>query len=185
MQEIWKSKGPKVHSRKIEVSTYACDGQRILVEGTLKDDRFQESHVITGETFPKGVVHHMVVRLRVNCASLVIEDVEADLISIPREECRETIDCLAPLKGMTIARGFTSKVKRLAGGNRGCAHLVELILAMAPAVFQGFGAHQAQKPVDFRSDHARMVLAFLIDTCRVWREEGHFVDEVRRKISSP
>jgi hypothetical protein len=115
MQSIWKSKGKKLHTRNIEVTTYDYDGQRIIVEGFLRDDRFQESHVITGETFPNGVIHHMAIRLLVNCSNLLIEDVDVDMRSVPREVCRETIDCLAPIKGLTITKGFTSKVKKLAG----------------------------------------------------------------------
>ena len=183
MQPIWKSKGKKLHTRKIEVSTYNHDGQRIIVEGVLKDDRFQESHVITGETFPNGVVHHMAIRLLVNCSTLLIEDVDVDLMSVPREVCRETIDCLSCIKGLTITKGFTSKVKKLAGGNKGCAHLVELILAMAPAVFQGFGAHQSQKPSNFDPDHAKLMVQFLINTCRVWREDGPLVETFKKKIN--
>jgi hypothetical protein len=183
MQSIWKSKGKKLHTRNIEVTTYDYDKQRIIVEGFLKDDRFQESYVITGETFPSGVVHHMAIRLLVNCSNLLIEDVDVDLISVPREACRETIDCLSCIKGLTITKGFTSKVKKLAGGNRGCAHLVELILAMAPAVFQGFGAHQSQKPSNFHSDHRKMIVQFLINTCRVWREDGPLVEIFKKKIN--
>jgi hypothetical protein len=183
MQSIWKSKGKKVHTRSIEVTTYEYDGQRIIVEGFLKDDRFQESHVITGETFPSGVVHHMSIRLLVNCSNLLIEDVDVDLTSVPREVCRETIDCLAPIKGLTITRGFTAKVKKLAGGNKGCTHLVELILAMAPAVFQGFGAHQSLKPLNLESGHRKLILEFLLNTCRVWREDGPFVEIFKKKIN--
>ena len=112
MQPAWKSKGKKLHTRTIEVTTYDYDGQRIIIEGLLKDDRFQDSYGITGETFPKGVIHHMVVRLLVNCADLSIEDVDVDLLSVPREVCRETIDCLAPVKGLTVTKGFTAKVKK-------------------------------------------------------------------------
>jgi hypothetical protein len=182
MQSIWQSKGKKVHARNIEVTTDEYDRQRIMVEGVLRDDRFQESHVITGETFPSGVVHHMAIRLLVNCSNLLIEDIEVDLISVPREVCRETIDCLAPIKGLTITRGFTSKVKKLAGGNKGCTHLVELILAMAPAVFQGFGAHQSQNPSNIDSDHAQMIFPFLINTCSTWRDDGPFVEMLKKKL---
>jgi hypothetical protein len=182
MQPIGKSKGKKLHTRNIEVSTYAYDGQRIIVEGSLRDERFQESHVISGETFPSGVIHHMAIRLLVNCSNLLIEDIEVDLTSVPREMCRETIDCLAPIKGLTITRGFTAKVKKLAGGNKGCTHLVELILAMAPAVFQGFGAHQSQKPSNVDSDHAKMILQFLVNTCRIWREDGPVMEKFKKKL---
>ncbi|MEN6639253.1 MAG: DUF2889 domain-containing protein, partial [Smithella sp.] len=81
MQTLWKSKKKTLHTRKIEISTYEYDGQRILVEGFLKDDRYQKTHALTGETFPRGVIHHMGIRLLINCSSFVIEDVDAELIS--------------------------------------------------------------------------------------------------------
>lgn len=175
MQSIWNSKGGKIHTRNIEVSTYECDGQRIIVEGCLKDDRFQDSHTLTGEIFPRGVIHHMCIRLLVNCSNFVIEDIDVDLVSVPREVCRETIDCLAPIKGLTITRGFTSKVKKIAGGSKGCTHLMELLTAMAPAAVQGFAAHQSQKPSGVDADQAKMFLKYLINTCHAWREDGPFV----------
>jgi hypothetical protein len=181
MQSIWKSKGKKLHTRKIEVTTYNYDGLRIIVEGLLKDDRFQEAHTITGQTLPSGVIHHMAIRLLVNCSNLLIEDIDVDMISVPRKVCRESIDCLALIKGLTITKGFTSKVKKLAGGNKGCTHLVELLLAMAPAVFQGFGAHQSQKPSDIDPDQAKMISQFLVNTCRAWREDGPFVEMFKQK----
>ncbi|MHB9098100.1 MAG: DUF2889 domain-containing protein [Syntrophales bacterium] len=183
MPSIWKSRGKKVHTRTIEVTTCDYDGQRMIVEGFLRDERFQESHTITGETVPGGVVHHMAIRLLVNCSNLVIEDIDVEQMTVPRGVCRETIDCLAPIKGLTITRGFTAKVKKLAGGNKGCTHLVELIQAMAPAVFQGFGAHQSQKPSTFDPDRAQMIMQYLVNTCRVWREDGPFVEMFKKRLN--
>lgn len=139
--------------------------------------------MLTGETFPAGVIHHMVIRLLVNCSNLLIEDVDVELKAVPREACRETIDCLAQIKGMTIAKGFTSTVKKLAGGRKGCTHLVELIQAMAPAAFQGFGAHQSQKPLKFDPDRVRMMSQYLVNTCRTWREDGPYVEMVKKKLN--
>ena len=182
MHSIWKSKGEKLHTRNIKVSTYDYDGQRIIVEGLLKDDRFQESYSFTGEKFPSGVIHHMAIRLIVNCSNLLIEDIDVDLISVPREVCRETINCLAPIKGLTITKGFTAKVKKLAGGKKGCTHLVELILAMAPAAVQGFAAYQSKNRVVFDPDRAKMILEFLVNTCRAWRDDGPFVEMFKKKL---
>ncbi|MDP2855039.1 MAG: DUF2889 domain-containing protein [Smithellaceae bacterium] len=182
MQSVWKSKGEKIHTRNITVTTYNYDGQRIIVEGFLKDDRFQDSHVITGETFPGGVIHHMGIRLLVNCSSLLIEEVDVDLLSVPRNECRETINCLAPVKGLTITRGFTAKVKKLAGGKNGCTHLVELLLAMAPAAVQGFAAHQSQKTPTSDPAQAKMIYHFLLNTCRAWREDGPLAESFKKMI---
>jgi hypothetical protein len=183
MQSIWKSKGEKFHTRNIEVTTYDYDGQRIIMEGFLKDDRFQESHMMTGENLPSGVIHHMSIRLLVNCSNLLIEDVDVDLISVPREACRETIGCLAPIKGLTITRGFTTKVKKLAGGKKGCTHLMELLLAMAPAAIQGYAAYQSKKPAVFDPDRAKIILRFLVNTCRAWREDGPLVERFKKKLT--
>lgn len=183
MQSIWKSKGEKLHTRKIEVTTYYYDEQRMIVEGFLKDYRFQKIYSMTGEKFPSGTIHHMAVRLLVNCSNLLIEDIDVDLISVPREACRETIGCLAPIKGLTITKGFTAKVKKLAGGKKGCTHLVELILAMAPAAIQGFAAHQSRNPIVFDVDREKMILEFLVNTCRAWREDGPFFEMYKNKLN--
>lgn len=182
MQSIWQNKGKKLHTRKIEVSTYDCDGQSMIVDGFLTDDRFQNSYTVTGETFPEGVIHHMAIRLLVNGSSLVIEDAEVELVSVPRDVCRETDDCLAAIKGLAITKGFTLKVKEIAGGKKGCAHLVELLQAMAPAVFQGFAASRSRKPSDFNPGQAKMALKVLLNTCHVWREDGPFVEMLKKKI---
>ena len=180
MRSIWKSKGKKLHARSIEVTTYDYDEQRIIVEGFLRDDRFQESHMMTGEKLPGGVIHHMSIRLLVNCSNLLIEDVDVDLISVPREACRETIGCLTPIKGLIITKGFTLKVKKLAGGKKGCTHLVELLLAMAPAAIQGYAAYQSKKPAVFDPDRAKIILQFLVNTCRVWRDDGHLIEKFKK-----
>lgn len=180
MQAIWNTKGEKLHTRNIEISTYEYDGERIIVDGVLKDDRFQDTYALTGETFPRGVIHHMCIRLLVNCSNLLIEDIDVDLTAVPREFCRETTECLAPVKGLTITRGFTSKVKKLAGGSKGCIHLLELLLAMAPAVFQGVAAHQSRKPSGVDSEHAKLILKYLINTCHAWREDGPFVEMLKK-----
>ena len=185
MQSTKESKGEKIHTRNISIATYDDDGQKIVVEGFLKDDRLQESHVITGEKFPAGVIHHMAVRLVVNSTNLIIEDVDVELIHVPRDVCRATLDCLAPIKGLTITKGFTSKVKKIAGGNKGCTHVVELLLAMAPAAIQGFAAQQSQKPMDFGADHAKMIYKFLVNTCHAWREDGPFVEAFKKKLHLP
>ncbi len=176
MQKYWQSKGKKVHSRNIDVSTYEYDGQRIVVEGILRDDRFQDTYLMTGEKCPPGAIHHMAIRLLINCSNLQIEDVDVEFITVPREICRETLNCLDKIKGMTIARGFTVEVKKLAGGSKGCTHLVALLLSMAPAIFQGYAAYQAQKPASPDPERARMILLFLLNTCHAWREDGPNVE---------
>jgi hypothetical protein len=182
MQSIGKSKGKKLHTRNIEVTIYDYDGHRIIAEGFFQDDRFQETHLITGETFPIGAIHHMAIRLLVNCSDFLIEDVEVDLLSVPRQVCLETIDCLAPLKGLTVTKGFTSKVKKIVGGTKGCTHLLELLLAIAPVIFQGLAAQQSQKPSAFEFDQVKMMSQSLVNTCHAWREDGPVVEKLKKKF---
>jgi len=178
-----KPKGTKLHTRNIEVTTYEYDEQRIIVEGSLKDDRFHDSYLITGEKLPRGAVHHMSVRLLINCSNLLIEDIAVELISVPRKICRKTINSLVPVKGLHITKGFTAKVKKLAGGSTGCTHLVELILAMAPAVFQGFAAHQSRKPSSFDPDQARKIVQSLVNTCSAWRDDVPDIARLKKKLN--
>jgi hypothetical protein len=179
MLSSWKSNGKELHIRNIKVTTYDYDEQKIIVEGFLQDDRLQESYMMTGEKFPGSIIHHMSIRLLVNCSNLLIEDIDCDLITVPREACHETNDCLAPIKGLIITRGFTAKVKNLIGGNKGCAHLTELLLAMDPAAIQGYAAYQARKPASVDPDRAKLILQFLVNTCHVWRENGPFVEKLK------
>ncbi len=176
----------RVHTRTIEIATYDSDDEkRLIVEGSLRDDRCQESRIITGETFPPGTVHHMAIRLTINSSNLVIEDVETDLISVPRPACRETAACLEPVKGMSITKGFTARIKKLVGGEKGCAHVVELLLAMAPAAIQGLAASQsnpARKPAQMDRGRAELTLLFLTNTCRVWRADGPMVRKFKETL---
>ncbi len=45
-----------------------------------------------------------------------------------KEICREMENSLDEIKGLNIAPGFTSKVKKIAGGIKGCVHLTTLLL---------------------------------------------------------
>ena len=181
--QFWKSKKEKIHRRNIEVTTYEYDGQRIIVEGFLLDERFHESRIVTGEKFPPGVIHHMAIRLLINCSSFVIEDIDADLISVPRDFCREVLECLAPIKGMVLTKGFTAKAKKLVGGSKGCTHLLELLLAMAPAAVQGYGSYQEKKPEVFDPAYEKMALQFFINTCHAWREGGPIVEKLKKRLN--
>ena len=122
----------------------------------------------------------MSVRLLVNCSDLLIEDIDVDLLHVPRQTCLETIACLAPIKGLRIAKGFTAKVKNLVGGEKGCTHLVELLLAMAPAAIQGFAAYQTKRPAAIGAARAKLMYLRLVNTCHVWREDGPIAREIKR-----
>ena len=61
----------------------------------------------------------------------------------PREECPSITAHYDELVGLSIARGFTHRVRELFGGPRGCTHTTALLQAMAPIGMQCFWSMKA------------------------------------------
>ena len=171
MSRLANFKGPQVQGRRLNIATYAVSDQQILVEGELSDERMQTTYLFSGEKLPPKIYHNMVIRLLISGPALTIEDLEVEMPAAPREACLETRQMLGGLKGMRIAPGFTAKVKRLWGGAKGCAHLVSLLLTMAPAAVQGFWAQMSRQHANVVAQAPHMS-HYLKNTCWVWREEG-------------
>lgn len=170
-----------VHSRTISVTTYAYDTDAVALEGHLTDDRFVATYSLFGDPRAAGIVHDMVVRMIVRGPRLVIEAVEAEMRTVPNPNCPEAIDSLSPLKGESITAGFTTKVQRLVGGSKGCAHLVALCRAMASAAIQGAYSMVAQQ----RPENRKLTMKSLknvLDTCHLWRADGPMVQSLKQKI---
>ncbi|MFO7716922.1 DUF2889 domain-containing protein [Desulfosarcina sp.] len=169
----------KIHNRRIDTVIYAGASDTIIVEGSLQDNRLLDSIHPGGEVRPPYTVHHMVIRMEVQVPELLITDIEVEMPSVPNAACSETRDCLAPVKGMRIAAGFTSRVRKLVGREKGCTHLLALLAAMAPAAFQGAWSARIRNPVDPETYAA--MRGQLINTCWAWREYGPLVAQLKRK----
>jgi len=180
MIKLDKTTQPKIHSRQIDCSIYEGPSDTLIVEGILRDERLMSSYRRTGEFFPPGTIHHMIIRMAVTTPDLVIEDIDVEMPTLPNEACIETRQCLAVVKGMSIARGFTSKVKKMAGGVKGCSHLLALLTAMAPAAFQGAFSAMERQPRD-ADVNPRDIIAKMKNTCWVWREDGPIVEQLLKK----
>jgi len=171
--------GDKVHSRTIMIATYPQEGDRVLVEGELVDDRLREYYLLSGEKHDPGVLHRMIVRLLCEGPRLTILDAEAEMPDIPREECGEMSDTIRSIIGLSISAGFTMKLKSAMGGVKGCFHLLSLLNAMAPAAVQGYWANRARKPLTARGIGAKDVVKYLpLNSCYVWREGGPLVKRI-------
>jgi len=185
MSLLNKVKGTKIHTRGIEITTYAAGDLCILVEGQLKDNRLVETYHFSGETLAPQTYHHMILRILVKGPLLTIEDLEVEMPTAPREACLETLAMMAPVKGMRISSGFTSRIKDLVGGPQGCAHVVSLLLTMAPAAVQGFWSYLAQDPTKIKT-MAPKLSRYLVDTCWVWRQDSpvlaRYRDELKQQI---
>ncbi len=187
MSGMMKGAGDRAHERTITITTHEAGRDRVVVEGRLVDNRLNEYYLVTGEKRPPGEIHHMAVRLLIETKGFIIEDVEVDLMHVPREECREMRNSLEGIRGERIMKGFSARMRALVGGTGGCTHLLTLLLAMAPAALQGIFSSRARKPVDVSSllsdpSRTEFFVGTLLDTCYVWRGDGPAMKKLRRLI---
>jgi hypothetical protein len=173
-------KEKKIHTRDIRIATFDYDDVHIVVEGELNDNRIIPNFNHKGELRPPGNVHQMFIRLLIEIESIRIVQVEIRMPGIPHRECPEAIPSFAELEGLRIAPGFTSKVQKIIGGPKGCAHLSGLLMAMASAALQGLWTHRSREDQDY-IDIAEMANIYLVNTCLVWRQGGPLVDSLTNK----
>ena len=105
----------------------------------------------------------------------------------PHATCPRIEDHYQHLVGLSIARGFTHKVRELFGGPRGCTHTTALLQAMAPVAIQSTWSFRArvarttgQGTADWGSPEAReRGIAMNLNTCHIWAEDGDQVRSIR------
>lgn len=181
MSLVEQCKGEKIRTRNISVAIYTLDEESIAVEGVLKDDRFVTQYTFVGDEFPPGIIHHMVVRMRIRGESLTVEEIEVEMPFTPFETCLENKSSLNKLKGASITHGFTSRVKKTVGGINGCVHLTALLLSMVPAAIHGYWTNLTRKP-DVQIVSPEAVMQLLIDSCSVWQRDRTLAKELISKI---
>jgi hypothetical protein len=123
----------------------------------------------------------MVVRLLIGeeMPSKIL-DAEAEMNTIPFEDCAPAIGSVKRLVGMEIVPGFSKAAKDRLGRLEGCSHLTSLILTMGSAIVQGMGAHRRRTPTS-QEDRERL-LQLAKNTCCAWREDGQTYRGVRAAI---
>jgi len=162
----------EIHNRNLNISSYIVDDEHILISGELKEKNLITVYERSGESIEPNVFHHMQIQLLVKRAELKIVDIYVKIPGAPHDDiCREMENSLDEIKGLVIAPGFTSKVKKIAGGIKGCVHLTTLLLSMAPAALQGYWIFEARK--EHRSENSEFDIGeYLIDACWAWRKDG-------------
>ncbi len=162
----------KIHNRNLNISSYIVDDEHILITGELKEGNLITVYEKSGEPIEPNVFHHMQIQLLVKSAELKIVDIHVKIPGAPHDDiCREMENSLDEIKGLNIAPGFTSKVKKIAGGIKGCVHLTTLLLSMAPAALQGYWIFEARK--EHRSENSVLdIEKYLVDACWAWRKDG-------------
>jgi hypothetical protein len=149
----------------------------------LKDERFRAIYDLSGDKRDEGVIHNLVVRMLIGGMPLRVLDAEAEMPHVPRERCRDTEESVKKIVGLEIRSGFGERVHKRIGGVKGCAHLTHLLIALVQEALHGYWTHRMRNPEPPpRSMEDVEGLAYLINSCRLWRSNGPLVKEIQAAI---
>lgn len=173
-----------IHERAYVVRAYRHGPDQMVLRGSVRDQK-PPGLYIADDPEPL-TVHHMIVDLTVAIPSLEITAAKVVLEIHPHPSCTRIEDHYGRLVGLSIARGFTHKIRELFGGPRGCTHTTALLQAMAPVAIQSmwsFNMAQARtgddpSPIDTQQARQRALMAN-VDTCHVWADDGQHVAGLR------
>ncbi|MGB0112424.1 MAG: DUF2889 domain-containing protein, partial [Ilumatobacteraceae bacterium] len=161
----------------------------LMLRGAVRDQK-PPGLYFEGDPDPL-TVHHMQIDLDVAFPSLEIVDARVEMLTHPSTTCPNILDHYTKLVGLSIARGFTHKVRELFGGPRGCTHTTALLQAMAPVAIQSTysmraararssadpaGGAEAAAPSTAQRE---MAWRMNLNTCHVWAEDGEQVGLLR------
>lgn len=169
----------EIHQRRYEVKAYRKDDSTIIIRGAVRDEKPAGLYIPNDpEPLP---LHHMIVALEVTMPDMIIKDAGVEFEVFPHGGCPAITAHYKSLIGLSIARGFTHKVRELFGGPRGCTHTTALLQAMAPVAIQSVWSmrsvniregisHVEPEPTTREERLARM--RFNLNTCHIWDENG-------------
>ena len=177
-----------VHERAYVVRAYRKDARTLWLRGAVRDQKPPGLYVPTD---PEPLtIHHMIVDLHIAMPALEITWASVALEMHPHSSCPKIEDHYQNLVGLSIARGFTHRVRELFGGPRGCTHTTALLQAMAPVAVQSLWSFRIAAAreagagdMEFSSQEGRKnAMAANLNTCHVWAEDGEQIAAIRSGV---
>jgi hypothetical protein len=172
-----------LHTRDYRVAAFRVDAATLLLRGEVED--VKPPGVYFADDPDPLTVHHMVVELTISVPTLDIVGAEVVFQTHPHAICPAIAVSYQQLVGMSIARGFNAKVRKLFGGPLGCTHTTALLSAMAPVALQSawslntLARQGANDMIRFNPEARAQVVASSVNTCHVWVEDGEHHREMR------
>ena len=174
------------HTRTIQVNCYETDESSLIVEGYLLDERlFPYLIHALNERHEAGPMHHFIVTMELSIPGMKILSLKTQMPVTPDAGCRDISEVMQTLVGRSIRPGFTNEVRGVIGKEAGCLHLTQLILAMGSAAVQGLWTVYSRERGGRRPPFPEIDSSILLNSCYMWRENGPFVEKVRRRRILP
>ena len=172
-----------IHTRQYETRIYRINETEMLVRGAISDVKPPGLYVPDD---PEELeIHQMHVELTVQLPQLEITNAKTTFETHPHTSCPKILNHYKELIGLSIARGFTHKVRELFGGPRGCTHITALLQAMAPAIVQATWSmavlqrRESGLPPGAVDKNRENMQKSNINTCHVWAEDGEHIQEFK------
>ena len=173
-----------IHQRSYDTEVFDEGDGTMRVVGRLVDTKPNGLGLADGEPL---VIHDMVVELTVATDSFEIVDVSTKMNVHPYEQCTAVLNSYRQLIGLSIARGYSRKVRELFGGPSGCSHIGALLIALGPVAIQASWslARLHDDPavwsqLDLDPDDVERRMRLNTNTCHVWSEDGEQIARLDR-----
>lgn len=173
-----------IHHRSYETEAFDEGDGTMRIVGRLIDTKPHGLGLVDGEPL---VIHDMVVELIVAGDTFEILDIATTMNVHPYGQCTAVLESYRQLVGLSIARGYSRKVKELFGGPLGCSHIGALLIALAPVAVQAsWGMARLHddpaewSQLDLDPEDAERRLRLNTNTCHVWSADGDQIAQLRR-----
>lgn len=159
-----------IHTRRIECLGWQRQDGMWDIEAHLSDIKtYSFANHDRGQIAAGEPVHDMVIQLTVD-ENLLIHKATATTRNAPFRECPDIAPAYSQLEGLTIGKGFESRVRSLFRGPSGCTHLRELLRPLATTAIQTIMPLRAAQQQEQNAGNTTPQA--LLDTCYALRPEG-------------
>ena len=144
------------------------------VQGRVTDSKPHEFKAPNGPRVVAagGALHDMEVTLTFD-TDMLVHAARATTFAAPYASCQGGPPTLQTLKGLRIAAGWGTEVRKRLGGAQSCTHLMELLLPMATMALQTLSMFRMARP-DIINTVGKPVK---IDSCLAYSSKGSLVKE--------
>lgn len=162
----------ELHFRRIDMRGFRRADGLFEIEGRVTDRKPHEFRSPNGTKVvaANAPIHDMGVRLVIDL-DMTVQDVATFTVSAPYGDCYDAGARLQVLKGLRIAGGWGSEVRRRLGGAQSCTHLMELLIPLATTAYQSLTMMRVGRP-DTLDTQGQPVK---IDSCYAYSREREVV----------
>lgn len=166
-----------LHTRQVICQGFKREDGLWDIEGQMTDTKTYDfpNEDRGGQVRAGEAVHHMVVRVTINDAMLIV-DAEVAMDFTPFSVCPAIAPSFKGLAGMVLGPGFKKNLLAKFGGTMGCTHIVELMGPIATTAFQTLSVKGPRTSGDSKPS--------VIDRCHAFAADGPVVARLWPRFSS-